>query len=55
VPLYAGFGISTPEQARAVGELADGVVVGSRAVDAAEQGADALRAYVASLRSALDA
>jgi tryptophan synthase alpha chain len=54
VPVYAGFGISTPEQARAVGELADGVVVGSRAVEAAEQGADALRGYVASLRAALD-
>jgi tryptophan synthase alpha chain len=55
IPLYAGFGISTPEQARAVGKLADGVVVGSRAVEAAEQGTAALRDYVASLRSALDA
>jgi tryptophan synthase alpha chain len=55
VPLYAGFGISTPDQARAVGELADGVVVGSRAVEAAEQGTAALRDYVASLRSAVDA
>jgi tryptophan synthase alpha chain len=54
VPLYAGFGISTPEHARAAAELADGVVVGSRALEAAEQGADALRDYVASLRSALD-
>ena len=54
VPLYAGFGISTPEQARAAAELADGVVVGSRALRAAEQGADALRDYVASLRDALD-
>jgi tryptophan synthase alpha chain len=54
VPLYAGFGISTPEQARAAAELADGVVVGSRALEAAEQGADALRALVASLRAALD-
>jgi tryptophan synthase alpha chain len=54
VPLYAGFGISTPEHARAAAELADGVVVGSRALEAAEQGADALRDYVASLRQALD-
>ncbi len=54
VPLYAGFGISTPEHARAVAELADGVVVGSRALEAAEQGTDALRDYVASLREALD-
>jgi len=54
VPLYAGFGISTPEHARAAAELADGVVVGSRALLAAEEGADALRNYVASLRTALD-
>jgi tryptophan synthase alpha chain len=55
VPLYAGFGISTPEQARSVAELADGIVVGSRALQVAEEGPDALREYVASLRSALDA
>jgi tryptophan synthase alpha chain len=54
VPLYAGFGISTPEHARSAAELTDGVVVGSRALEAAEQGADALREYVASLRAALD-
>jgi tryptophan synthase alpha chain len=55
VPLYAGFGISTPEQARAAAALTDGVVVGSRAVQAAEAGGEALREYVASLREALDA
>jgi len=54
VPLYAGFGISTPEQARAAAELADGVVVGSRAVQTAEEGPAALHDYVASLRAALD-
>jgi tryptophan synthase alpha chain len=54
VPVYVGFGISTPELARAAGDLADGVVVGSRAVEAAEVGADALRDYVASLRAALE-
>ena len=36
VPLYAGFGISTPEQAAPAVELADGVVVGSAALLAAE-------------------
>ena len=55
VPLYAGFGISTPEQARAAAELADGVVVGSAALAAEEDGPGALRHYVASLRAALDA
>ncbi len=54
VPLYAGFGISTPEHARAAGALADGIVVGSRAVEVAEQGPRALREYVAGLREALD-
>jgi tryptophan synthase alpha chain len=53
-PLYAGFGISEPEHARAASELADGVVVGSRAVQVAEQGPDALRDYVRSLRAAID-
>jgi tryptophan synthase alpha chain len=54
VPLYAGFGISTPEQAAAAAELVDGVVVGSRAVEAAQDGPDALREYVASLRASID-
>jgi tryptophan synthase alpha chain len=52
--LYAGFGISTGEQARIAAELADGVVVGSRAVQVAEDGPEALRAYVSELRQALD-
>jgi tryptophan synthase alpha chain len=55
VPLYAGFGISTPDHARTAGELVDGVVVGSRAVEAAESGAAELARFVASLREALDA
>jgi tryptophan synthase alpha chain len=54
VPLYAGFGISTPEHARATAELTDGVVVGSRAVEVAEDGPPALSAYVRTLRQALD-
>ena len=32
VPLLVGFGISTPEQAATAAQLADGIVVGSRAV-----------------------
>jgi tryptophan synthase alpha chain len=54
VPLFTGFGISTPEQAAAAGQLTDGVVVGSRAVEVADEGgAEALHDYVASLRAAL--
>ncbi|HEY3105914.1 MAG TPA: tryptophan synthase subunit alpha [Gaiellaceae bacterium] len=55
VPLLAGFGISTPEQAAEAASLADGIVVGSRAVEVAhERGPDALREYVGALREALD-
>jgi tryptophan synthase alpha chain len=54
VPLYSGFGISTPDHARAAAEISDGIVVGSRAVEVAEDGPEALRDYVASLRAALD-
>lgn len=55
VPLYIGFGISTPEQARAAADMADGVVVGSKAVLTAEDGPAALRDFVRSLRIAMDA
>jgi tryptophan synthase alpha chain len=51
--LYAGFGISTPAQAAAAAELADGVVVGSAALLAAEDGPAALERFVAQLRVAL--
>ncbi len=56
VPLYAGFGIGTREQAAAAAAIADGIVVGSRAIQVAdESGPDGLRAFVASLRAAIDA
>jgi tryptophan synthase alpha chain len=54
VPVAVGFGISTPDQARAVGEVADGVIVGSRLVRAAgEGGADAVGELVRGLADAL--
>ena len=55
VPLLLGFGISTPEQAAEAAAHADGVVVGSRAVQVAEEGPKALHDYVRSLRAAIDA
>lgn len=54
VPLYAGFGISTPGQAAEAAALADGVVVGSAALLAAEDGPVALGRFVSQLREALD-
>lgn len=53
-PLYAGFGISTPEHAAAAAALTDGIAVGSRALEVAEDGPAALEEYVRSLRAALD-
>ncbi|MGI8861100.1 MAG: tryptophan synthase subunit alpha [Gaiellaceae bacterium] len=53
-PLYAGFGIATPAHAAAAAELADGIVVGSAALAAAEEGASGLERFVASLRAAIN-
>jgi tryptophan synthase alpha chain len=54
LPVAVGFGISTPEQARTVAQLADGVVVGSRLVRAAgEGGAEAVGGVVGELAEAL--
>ena len=53
-PVAVGFGISTSEQARAVAEIADGVIVGSRLVRAAgEGGAGAVGELVSELAGAL--
>lgn len=51
-PVAVGFGISRPEQVRALAPLADGVIVGSAIVEKAVGGPDTLRDYVASLRAA---
>jgi tryptophan synthase alpha chain len=59
VPVAVGFGIGTPEQAARVGELADGVIVGSRLVRAAaeagsaEAAAEAVGSFLAETRVAL--
>src|SRR5689334_18282255 len=49
LPLAAGFGISTPEQAAAVAKMADGVVVGSAIVRQIEKDPAGLEAFVRSL------
>ncbi|HKN57883.1 MAG TPA: tryptophan synthase subunit alpha [Gemmatimonadaceae bacterium] len=54
LPICVGFGISTPSQARAVGKLADGVVVGSALVRAAADGPNAVLKLTRSLREGLD-
>lgn len=59
IPLVLGVGISTPEQAAAAGDVADGVIVGTalvrRVLEAAtpDDAATALREAVAALKAAL--
>jgi tryptophan synthase alpha chain len=55
-PLCVGFGVSRPAQAKRVAATADGVIVGSRLIQLIEEDAtlDSLRAFVSSLRQALD-
>lgn len=58
-PVAVGFGIGTPEQAARVGQIADGVIVGSRLVRAAGEGgspqgaADAVASFLSETRVAL--
>lgn len=54
LPLCVGFGISRPEQARAVAALADGVVVGSAIVRAAGESVASAVRLASSLRAAID-
>jgi tryptophan synthase alpha chain len=54
LPLCIGFGISRPEEARAVAKLGDGVVVGSAIVRAAGESVDSALRLAASLRRAID-
>ncbi len=59
LPVAVGFGVRTPEQAAAIGRVADGVVVGSAIVElVGRHGADApaaVRTYIQSLSAALAA
>lgn len=54
LPICVGFGISTANQAALVGEMADGVVVGSAIVKLAETSVDAALSLVRELRAGLD-
>ena len=55
-PLYVGFGISTPDGAKRVAAVADGIVVGSALLKIVEKGGTAkdVERFVASLRRAID-
>ena len=57
LPVAVGFGVRTPEQAAAIGRVADGVVVGSAIVELVGKhgvlAPEPVRAYIASLTQAL--
>ena len=56
-PLCVGFGISTPEQARRVAQIADGVIVGSRIIqlmEAEDSFISPVGNFIKGLRQALD-
>lgn len=55
LPVCVGFGISTPEQARSVAKLGDGVVVGSALVSAANRSNAEAFALIQAMRAAMDA
>jgi tryptophan synthase alpha chain len=55
-PLAVGFGIATPQQAAAVGKLADGVIVGSALIKVVQQADDPVAAaaeFVHKIKAAL--
>jgi len=55
LPICIGFGISTPAQARAAADLADGVIVGSALVRAADESVEHALELARSMRAAMDA
>jgi len=54
LPVCVGFGISGPEQAKSVATMADGVIVGSAVVRAAETSVDSAVELVRAMRVAID-
>ena len=56
-PVYVGFGVSTPDAASEIARVADGVIIGSRLMQLAAEGAAAARVadFLASVRQQLDA
>lgn len=53
-PLAVGFGIGSGQQARAVAQLADGVIVGSALVQRAAESIERVQSLAVELREALD-
>jgi tryptophan synthase alpha chain len=54
-PLVVGFGISSPEKAQAVGQLADGLIIGSKLISLAKENPQAALEFAASIVGSLRA
>lgn len=52
-PVAVGFGVSTPEEARAVSEISDGVIVGSAIVKRLQDSPGNLESFILDLRRAI--
>ena len=53
MPRVVGFGISSPQQAREVGKMADGVIVGSALVEKLHRDVDEGIEFIRQLKAAL--
>jgi tryptophan synthase alpha chain len=52
-PVAVGFGVSTPEEARVVAEVSDGVIVGSAIVKRLHDSPENLESFILDLRRAI--
>ncbi len=52
-PVLAGFGISTPDQARAISRMSDGVIVGSAVIEHLKRGVPAAERFIETMAHAV--
>jgi len=52
-PIAVGFGISTPEQAKEIAQVSDGIIIGSKIVDIAHNQIENLQPFIASISQAI--
>jgi tryptophan synthase alpha chain len=53
-PLAVGFGISSPEKAIAIGKIADGIIVGTKLVNLAQESPEAVLNFARDVKQALE-
>ncbi|MFA5168198.1 MAG: tryptophan synthase subunit alpha [Candidatus Omnitrophota bacterium] len=54
-PVLAGFGVSTPEQARAISRMSDGVIVGSAVIEHLKRGIPAAERFIEKMAQTIHA